>query len=574
MAQTHANCTLHSLKGVLLRNLTFPRDPLTCARSANANTQKPSHKGDKLRRHSIRNALPSYENASSDVELIEENAHKLLDLFFSLHVLDGPQKATLIYVSEAVYSSTNPSFGQISLPGVGGRKSPNIRLTVWTKRPFSSERGWQALLQLDLSLLKLVYIGPSIADKEDYFGNNSAVFNFNGRFFTIADALKVPIATVGDLSIRTTSNDPLLHATPSYSFETVRMLSSLKKSIRELRVSKNTLLKQISGLVHVLDRVDASNADKYRAEVTALDRHIIKQKSLNDTIHAEILSRKVQINRIRQLMDERFPSVQERYTNQIDMVEAQIEPISETLTQAVYPAIIQSLQALTIPMREFIPIESAGNGVFCIAGLEFPSSMKEVLETCYYNEKTLRVRYLATEMEEPFADAGEHTANVDQINACLSHVVQLANHLAEITGVALKHRMVHNGSHSYIVDSISSRAPFQPHIKVPEDANAPKVYPLYYDGRLTEKLAQEYGSGLLGRRVNLKNAPFEQALNLLRRNLNLLINGVSDAYDQFYQQERAKTQASSNIPAKQLENPLWSLEYVVLFVTALAKGSQ
>lgn len=576
MAAPPANCTLQNLKAVLLRNLRFPKDPFPAANSANSAKSSPvkaSHKDDKRRRHSIRNAIPALENASTDVDLITENAETLLDVFFTLHLIRDAQNVTLLYVSEIIGASLNPTFGHISLPALDSRKTHDIRLKVWCKRPLSVEKDWAVLYQLDLSLLRLVYIGPSISDKEDYLANNTAIFNFNDRFFTVPGALKVPVSSIGDSTIRTTSNDPLLHATPSYSFEAIRMLNSLQKSIRELSASKRALCKQISALIHVLDYADSSNSDKYRLDVTTLDKHIIKQRSLNDTIHSEILSRKVQINNIKQLMDDKFPSIQEMYTNQIDMMDSQIEPITETLTQAVYPAIIQSLQRLTLLIHDFIPIETINAGNFSIATLEFPLSIKEVLETCYYNEKQLRVWSLGIEIED-HGDLDPHSANIDQINAGLSHIVQLTNHLADITGVALKHRMVLNGSKSYIVDSTTAKAPVLQHIKAPEDANAPKVYPLYYDERLTEKMGQYPGSDHANRKFHLRNAPFEQGLNLLRRNLAYLVNTVSDAYDQYYQQERAKTQASNNIPARQLESPLWTLQYVVLFVSALAKSSQ
>lgn len=545
---------LRNLKAISLRNLYFPLNPKdeSSRRDISAPPVNPSPiKEDKLiRRKSLFEAIPQLGQLSS-TELLQVNEKKLIDSFFTLHV-PHKNEDVLIYVSEIVLSNVSPNFRSISLPSLLNANALRILLKIWCKTV--QQDSWTLYHVYDIDLKCLWYIGDKAVDTENFFHVNSVILNLNNGYYTLPESLTIDRGTLVKKAKRVLSK----HILPSYSFDSIRSLNSIIKSLRELTQTKNKISLQISESIDMLN--DSSNVNnipiqlsKLNIENDRLDMHIEKQTTTNDTIMSNIMSQRVKIKNIKQTINEELPSNIEMARNHIEIIESQVEPIHESLTKNIYPSIIQSLQDATLVLKDIICIENKNNSIkFTILGLEFPLSIKELLDICYYNNSDLAnhnsgITYRANDIES-------HSAKTTQINACLSYIIQLMNGLSTITSTNLMYKMTPNGNHCFVIDAISSN-----HQKVLK-------YPLFYDQENTSKLpanSQIHGD----RKVLCQNKDFEIGLSLLNKNLVTLLNDITDAYNTYYQ-PISLSQLSNNIPVDCLDNFLWNLQYLILFITA------
>ena len=131
--------------------------------------------------------------------------------------------------------------------------------------------------------------------------------------------------------------------------------------------------------------------------------------------------------------------------------------------------------------------------------------------------------------------------------------------------------MVSDGNRSIIIDPISSVSASTVPTRVQRDTGSnidetkPIAYTLYYDHSKTEKVSGELSGS--GRKYDLQNYDFEHGLNLLNKNLVQLINNVTDVYDEFKHDSR-ESKISNNIPNDCLDNFLWNLQFLILYITA------
>lgn len=527
-----------------------------------------------LRAVSFRNlnfaATSRRRSADSGPELIESNGARLLDSFFTLHVQQLPLEMPLhqvldlksangglldsspeqlVYVSEVINANSNPNFGSISLPSAINLALGNCIVRVWWKPSdkYSPGHGWKLYCHLRLQLHKLRYVPSSKVDDE-YFHDNAILFNLNGRMYTLPEC-------INDDDNNVDVEEPEVAVIKSYSFDTIRTIHNLNRSINELLQSKQRISKQISGLAENWQNYpNYSNTEKYNIPIRNLSKSINKQKTTNDSILSEIVSKKIKINKIKQIIDEDYPIIDKMNRNKLEILHSQIDPIQENLSQLIYPSIISELQQTCLVIREIIVIDNIQATLrYTIMGMEFPLSLRELLDTCYYNKHDLINLVLDHSVEE---GETEHERKITQINAGLSYIIQLMKILAEITNSHLKYKMVLAGNSSYIIDF------------TPTDSNVDKnYYPLFYDHSHVINEGVDYRETNYKKYI-LKNSKFEMGLNLLNKNLVLLINDITEIYSQYYHDSKETHQLSNNIPIDCLDNFLWNLQYLLLFMTA------
>lgn len=548
---------LRSIKRIFLRNLYLELKPEQEKNGKHIDATTVSPRKEELirRRRSLLQSFTQFDELTS-LELLHINTLKLVDSFFTLHI-PYMNDELLVYVSEDIVSNMNPNFRPISLPTLPDCNSPNVILKIWSKTSESSQ--WKLFYKYDIDLRKLWYIGDTLIDKENYFHSNSVIFNLNDRYYTMPDSLIVE----QEQMISNTSSTDSKHILPSYSFDSIRSLNSISKSLKELMKSKNKTSKQINELISepkdLLGGLSNSNDINIEQEILStesarLDKYIERQERINDNITSEIMAKKIHISHLKQAINETLPPKVEMAKNHIEIAESQIAPICESLDNLLYPSIVQNLQEATQILKEILFIENLDNSIkFTIMGLEFPLSIKDLLDICYYNKHDLH-NYNTGEIK--FAnEIDSHQTKVNQINAALNYIVQLINNIALITNINLKYKMHSYESLCYILDPIRS------------DSNQDIVkYPLYYDQADTLKLPVDR-QDRCDRKFDLQNKSFETGLDLLNRNLLSLIKDVADDYDKYYKTNK-NTLLSNNIPIDCLDNFLWNLQYLVLFITA------
>lgn len=548
---------LRSIKRIFLRNLNLELKSKQEKNGKHIDVTPVSPRKEEVigRRRSLFQSITEFDELTS-LELLHINKLRLVDSFFTLHI-PYLNDELLVYVSEDIVSNMNPNFRPISLPTLPDCNSPNVILNIWSKTSESIQ--WKLFYKYDLDLRKLCYIGETLIDTENYFHSNSVIFNLNDRYYTIPGS----IITEQERMINNTFSVDSKHALPSYSFDSIRSLNSISRSLRELMKSKNKTSKQINELISepkaLLRGLSNSNGiniehEMLSTESARLDKYIERQESINDNITSEIMAKRIHIGHLKQAINETLPAKIEMAKNHIEIAESQIAPICESLNKQVYPSIVQKLQEATHILKEILFIENFDNDIkFTIMGLEFPLSIKDLLDICYYNKHDLHnfntgeIKF-ASELES-------HQMKVNQINAALNYIVQLINSIALITNIDLKYKMFTCGSLCYVLDPIRS------------NSNQDVVkYPLYYDQLDTLKLPVDR-LDRCDRRFNLQNKNFETGLDLLNKNLISLINDVVDDYYKYYKTNK-KSLISNNIPIDCLDNFLWNLQYLMLFITA------
>lgn len=455
----------------------------------------------------------------------------MVDSFYSLHIKPHRKDELLIYVSAVIADDNNPNFQTVSLPNLVHQDKLIIRL--WGKSSVSvsaSASGWSLLAQYKVHLNNdLIRIPASVVnDTEGTFHKNAFVMKLSdGQSYTTAKCLDTVSFTSGD------KEDDVGHGLEqSYTFDSIRAINSLYKSLVELSATKLKLSRQINELM------EKREVNNHPIDISTLDKFVTKQKLINDTISSYIIRLKLSINEIKL-----FTSNHNDYTttNEIEFINTQFEPILESLTTSVFPEILQQLRLSTSVIQQVFVIDNVSNSTkFQILGIEFPPTIKKLLEFCYYGAES-----------EPYT--------VEGINSGLSYIARTIGILAKITNTSLKYKILNVEDKCFIHD-------------ISYDGNSPTAsmsssFPLYYCTEMNEKFANNDNTCL--RRYSFKNPKFEFALSLLNWDLMLVIHRTNEIFKACTKSEGIDLQL--NIPLDCLDNFLWNLQYLMLYLTALTK---
>ncbi|KAK6460058.1 hypothetical protein DFJ63DRAFT_315933 [Scheffersomyces coipomensis] len=525
-----------------------------------------------VRRGSILPSIPTIDTEDGEFQLIDINRRSLLDSFYTLHVPIDGEEEKLVYISEVQTSDMNPNFAGVSLPYIPTTsQSHKIIINLWCKTSFESievkqkSSSWLHLSKYNINLKRLIYLGIKTDDVEELLQRNSLILNLNGRFYTLPHSMKRKFSRPPVIrhTRKSTSHGKLI--ANSYSFDAIRSILKLSNSLNELRITKHNLSKQVKDLTEELTiksnlETPGKTLSRLKFQKSILEKSLLKQKGLNDNLISEILTTKIRMNKIREIIDNRLELIVEMANNSIDLIEAQLDPIEETLSQYVFPSIIKEIQIFGKVLSEAFLIQNINNSVrFSIMGLEFPSSIKELLNICYYDEKKLINFNSGTTL-----DNTNNRASIEQINAGISYIVEIINIIAIITNCNLRYKMLVFGSRSIVLDPISDN---MRNSKVKHDSldqSQVLLHDLYYDHSKTERISKPEDSGNVSQ---LRNYEFEQGLSLLNKNLVFLIGKVTTNFNNFSQITK-KGKISNNIPIDCLDNFLWNLQYLLLFITA------
>ncbi|CAH2350339.1 hypothetical protein CLIB1423_01S07866 [[Candida] railenensis] len=442
----------------------------------------------------------------------------ILDTFYTLSSED-----VLLYVSEVIPSENNPNFQLVSLPKLGTESTLSVSLFA---NSLNEKIGWTELLKYTIDLnADLVQIPSSLLDEsnESFLKTNSIILQLsNDQFYTIKKCVAKPISPD---SIATT---PQVKK-KSYTFDSIRSTNNIYKSIKELSSIKLKLSNQIDQNINPQNKADATSAE----DLPTLDKFVNKQRLINDTLSSQIIRRKVAINETKQFISD-HSSID--YTqNQIEFINSQFEPIHESETTSIYPETVKQMKKFAEVISDVFIIESVDNSIkFKILDIEFPSTVKQLLDLCYYEEN----------------NAAE---TVIRVNATLAYISQMMSVLATITKTNLKYPIHWKEDKCHIADRSTS-----------------STFPLYYNPVLNEKVAVSKTSNCIRNHI-IKNPTFEFGLNLLNRNLMLLIHHTNELFRRFSQSkciDNRYVDLQSSIPIDCFDNFLWNLQYLVLFLTA------
>lgn len=457
----------------------------------------------------------------------EETTGQARCVFFSLHT----PKMEPLYVSETVTTTSSLSFGKVTLPRLPLQQY-HVVVRLWQKLD-----SWTLHFEAVVDLRRLALLRrPSRELDDEDLKENSIIWCFDEREYTLPENInnKSIMEAHRRASLTRGRNVPKM----SYNVDDIRLLTSLDTGVKELTLLNMKLLNQIDSVLDsVKGKVSEHDPEESRAlkfRIHTLHRYITKQRNNNDTLSSKVYERKVLIGNLQRALEDHFPPFKDLCEGQLEYVTSQIDPIHELLGAAVNPEIVLSLRAMGDIISRCFLIESVGEERFSILGIDFPSSTKELLNTCY---DTLK------------AQVPDLPTSVDRINAGLSYIVALMLILADILGVLLNYAMKYLGSRSTVVDHLADST--RKSVKV--------TYPLFFDARHSEKVVDSNG-----RRTQLKNIKFEQGLHLLNKNLVTLIDAASNLYSQLFDHKAKRL----TLPSEGIDNLLWNLKHLLLFMTA------
>lgn len=462
-------------------------------------------------------------------------------LFFSLH----SKQDELLYVSEEVPFASNANFGAIALPAFCGNIY-TVRLKLWSLRHDAKE--YRLLFDMYVDSYKLVCPGQII--DETHLKTNSVIFGFLALNCVLKEDINDSETLKSTVHLARHARASDTPSRDSYTFDQIRRIGTLANGINDYCLAKSSLSDNID------KTVPQSSGIPTHEELTALKvhlhnlhRYVAKQRIANDDLLASVLAKERQVKSLESCLEEEARSYVEILTERIEIVKSEVDPLYEALKFSVFPDLLESLRSIFMCVQEVIPItlvDSTQN--YSIAGIETPKNIQEILAACYD--------------PEAFPADG---SSIDCINAGLSITVHLMLHISSIMEHKLKYNIIQSKSEFYLVEFTSQRSQ-KADSKHPSDVNlVAEKYPLFYDPAHSEKVAKTAGPV---KSYELRNQRFERGLLLLKKTLLALSSDVMDDYSMYLFNKTEGLKLSNHIPIDCVENFAWTLNYLMLFMTA------
>lgn len=421
------------------------------------------------------------------IKLEDITNSRMAGSWFSIHCesCESP-----VYISEVVENATNPSFRSFDLDMCGPLVSRLDRLTLklWMK-PTTAGAEYVLLVELQLHLQSLQFLGKSLDNFHQPLPSNSILFHFSDGVYTNLTDIPPDWSTLSTGGLEYARADDSA-ALPTSSYDALMRLANLDECIQDALATREKLESQMSSILlknqHALETIsEASRAqDKLaltRNAVGAERRQIRAAAKRKEELITSIKTRKeaMQCGRSTQEKTQshlpdaqlKLSSSRKLQNENTEDAKGQIRRISEDLL-AIYPI-------------EPIPDEPLA---FTIAGAALPNSH--------------------------FAGA-----NRDVVAAALGHTAHLVYLLSFYLSIPIPYPVKPYLSHSLIHDPVS--------VSLPQ-----RTYPLY---PVNVHYRFEYGVFLLNKNVEillnkqgLRAFDIRHTLPNLKYLLYVLTAGTSD----------------------------------------------
>ncbi|KAA8652694.1 hypothetical protein EYZ11_007969 [Aspergillus tanneri] len=317
-----------------------------------------------------RNTLPWNDPNphTRQIKLGDITRSRMADTWFSIHC-DGHE--TPVYVSEVVKNATNPSFRSFDLNMCGPLVSRLDQLTIklWAKSAAMVD--YLLLVELQLHLQSLQFLGKSLDTFHQPLPSNSILFHFADGVYTNLTDLP-PVWTLPAKNPRSLDGARL----PSSSYDALMRLANLDECIQDALVTRERLETQISSILEKNRRSIAMTSEASRArdklaltkQVVSLEKKRLRMSGKRkEELLASIRARREAMAGGRQSQEKarsHLPDAQQKLASSVKLLgqtiedtKGQIRRISEDLL-AIYPI-------EPIPDRPL---------AFTIAGLALPDS--------------------------------------------------------------------------------------------------------------------------------------------------------------------------------------------------------
>ncbi|OBA20906.1 hypothetical protein METBIDRAFT_31567 [Metschnikowia bicuspidata var. bicuspidata NRRL YB-4993] len=474
--------------------------------------------------------------------------------------------ANLLYVSETISANTRMNFGVVSLPAMP-QQSFRARVNVWVSTNEESVK-YRLFYDLKADVRNLVPLADISQDTHDNgLSANAIVWQFEGQAYCLPAHLEsAPAKSVaGRAETAPAPKRREKQAKPSYTVDDVRHMSSLIRGVRDFDDIKTATSTEIDTLV-ARNVLRPFRRDRLVHWLPQLEKLIAKQETANENLESRILATRNIVKERARLIQDDFPCYKSLLEEKQAIVASQVASLHDSLEHSVFPHILSSMRRIVSEVIHAFPIEMAENSTHhSISGIEFPSSIAEILDVCYNGEPKLHPVSIPNPLD---GMAHVYSSLVDCINAGLSEIVALLNMLSSVTGVSLKYQMTYAGSRSFLVEHLSPQQVVSNNRATPVamHVSTTVTYPLYYDIEQSGKMLD----GLVGTdgKKYPRNVRFERGLALLNRNLSFFISDIADLYSQYNGDTKTGKSIIQSIPLDCLDHFLGNIHYLMLFITA------
>ncbi|TLD27793.1 UV radiation resistance-associated protein [Venturia nashicola] len=383
---------------------------------------------------------------------------RMADIFFALHV-DGLEEP--IYISEIMEKVMNADFRFFHLKDCGPfvTRMTDLTIKLWAKN--EGMVAWQFLVEMNVNLRSLQFIGKSMATFRQPLPQNCVLFHMKDGIYTCFT--DIPTADPPSMSLtvpqRPLANSQLL---PTSSYDALMRLSNLDDCIQDALQTRGKLEAQINQLLTenqeavstVRDvAVQQNSCKKVEEAYTIETKRLAAATRKRSDLQARLAQRKEDMRKGREDIIEGT----ENMSTESDIVEQMKQRLVQTNEemQGQRRRICEDL--LRIYPIEPIPGKTLA---FTIRGISLPNSEGHDFEV----------------------------ADEEGIAAALGHVALVVDRLQYYLGIPLPYPITPKGSTSTIEDSISM-------------TSGSRIYPLFIKGSI--KYRFEYGVFCLNKDIQI-----------------------------------------------------------------------
>ena len=391
---------------------------------------------------------------------LEDITHgRMADTFFSLHV--GGQQDP-IYISEVVDRAMNPNFRFFDLGscGPGVTRLDTLGVKVWARN--ENMQDWQYLVEFNVQLRMLQFIGKTLGNFKHTFPQNCILFHMTDGIYTSFTDL--PIRVIGRSDILAPPKEhPDGRILQSSTYDALMRLSTLDDCIQDALASRDKIAEEIETIldenkeaISTIEQVpEAQESLKMvEAAVAAAKRRVETARRKREELKANLQYRREKMQEGRNLqaeMEKNLIPEREKHEETKRLVEKTTEEITGQRRR-----VCEDLQ-LIFPIE---PIPSGKSLAFTIRGLSLPNELEDAEEA--------------------------------ETAAALGYVAQVVLLLSSYMSVMLPYPITPNGSTSTIEDPLA--------INSNKTANL-KMYPLFMKGVVRFRF--EYGVFLLNKNIEI-----------------------------------------------------------------------
>ncbi|KAH8425239.1 putative UV radiation resistance protein (UVRAG) [Aspergillus melleus] len=246
----------------------------TDLQSTPSRRENPTRKEQPLRSYRRNTLLPWNDPnpRTRQTKLEDITKTRMADTWFSLHC-DGHEGP--VYVSEIVENATNPSFREFDLNICGPlvSRSDQLTLKLWTKTTAMTE--YLLLVELQLHLQSLQFLGKSLDNFHQPLPANSILFHFADGVYTSLTDLPPVWTSLPAKSIRPPEGAGL----STSSYDALMRLANLDECIQDALLTREKLEAQISSILEENQRaIDVVGEASRAREKLAQTKHAVSSE--------------------------------------------------------------------------------------------------------------------------------------------------------------------------------------------------------------------------------------------------------------------------------------------------------